>query len=79
MDNAPYYDYTGLTSGHKRPEEVEQAHEAALDAWAIYNDACDRIEDGEDIPQETLMRLRQIAMRKDGEYSLEYDKWMQSY
>ena len=75
MNAADYYDWTGLTSGHKRPVEVERAYSAMLDAWAVYSDACDRLEDGDTtITNDTLTSLRTAAIRMDGEYSRIYDE-----
>ena len=75
IHSSTYYDYTGLTSGHKRPVEVEQAYSAMLDAWAVYNDACDRLENGDPmVNNEILTSLRTAAIRMDGEYSRIYDE-----
>lgn len=73
----PTYDYTGLVSGHIRPEKVHQADHDRLDAWADYQAICDLFEDGK-VSLEIVNGAREVAQYIDGEYRRIYRVWQAS-
>ena len=69
------YDYTGLTSGHKRPPLVERLYTEMIDAWAAYMAATDE----DPLDHERLFVLHRAAKRADHAYSDAYNLWQLSY